>query len=312
MFSYLNINKMTEIKEKEIKEFLNEIQFKFNILFKHDSLHKNLIVKVLSEYKLNTFIHIVEVCIAKISNNKCKTCSKTRIEKSISYISMYGKHVALFFSSYFNSNLKNTLELFSKFKCAIFTNDGMHLFDHMTSTLAYIKWINKTEKEETPNFEETWFGGLYFNGEPLEAFQSNINYINSKQSYKKIAYYGLLGTTLKPIHFFSIFIDKTISTLFIYNSYPIDINDYKLKKKLGKFKFIHNKYQNQFNNELCGFFSLFFIEKMIKSKNTLECFKSFNQNKNMDKTIEKYQETCVYPVRINYKLIDFFLADWNK
>lgn len=303
---------MSLVNEQIVFDFLHDLKFKFNILFKNDITHKDLIERVLIENKLSLFVHIVEVCISKIGNSTCKTCSKNEIEKSISYISMYGKNIALFFSSYFNCNLKISLEIFSRFKSAIFTNDGMHLFDHLTSTLSYIKWLNKTESDKNADYDRAWFGGFYFNSEPIESFQTNINFINSEKKFKKIVYFGLLGTTLKPIHFFAIFIDKRINTIFIYNSSPLELKEYKFQKKLSKFNFMTNRYQNQFNNELCGFFSLYFLEKMIKSSNTNECFKTFDKKKNLDKIIERYQKTCIYPVRKNYKLVDFFLNDWDR
>ena len=301
-------------------KFLNSIQYRFNLNFSNDFKHRYLIEEALVTKKLNSFVHIIECCIAKYvifakqsKELKCKTCINNNIEKSISYISMYAKNLTIFFSSYFYCPLNISTEFFSRFKSAVFTTDGMHLFDHLTSSIAYIKWLNKTEQVRDPDYESVWLGGLYFDSEPIEAFESSINFIKSDSKWNKIAFYGLTGNPLQPSHFFAIFFVKSINSIFIYNSCPSELGLIKeYKEKFNNYKIFINEYKNQFNNDLCGFFSLIFIEKMALAPDLFECFAKFNLNKNMDKEIEEYQKASVHPVRKKYKLIDFFLNDWKN
>ena len=199
------------------KEFLTSIQYRFSVDFLNDELHSNLIREALETNKLITYIHIIECCISKYAIFakqtrilKCNTCISNNNEKSISYISMYAKNLTIFFSSYYCCPLNISTEFFSRFKSAVFTTDGMHLFDHLTSSISYLKWLNVKEKTSS-DFEPVWLGGYYFDAEPLEAFESSILFIKNDKKWDRIAFYGLTGNPLHPIHFFAIYIVKSVT-----------------------------------------------------------------------------------------------------
>jgi hypothetical protein len=123
----------------------------------------------------------------------------------------------------------------------------------------------------------------------------------------------LTGDTINPEHFYGIFIDNTIKTIFIYNSMPLHCldqnikenqlkeyyknnnqkirNTYEILKFFKNYNVVVNRFRNQFSNDLCGIFSLKFLLSMtITLLDPMIEFKTkFNLNINMDKAIEEYQ-----------------------
>ena len=189
----------------------------------------------------------------------------------------------------------------------------MSLFDQFTASLAYIKHINKIEKQLNSNYVSTWFDGFYFNKE-IENFEQNIKWIREQKQWKRIAYLGVTGTTSTPEHLFAIFIDVNAKEAFIYNSQILeDKNSFEnLKKELNEYTFIVNKYSNQFKNQLCGFFALNFIEKMMASQDLHKCFDEFNVEKNRDAEIYIYQKKSVLPLQTDVKMLQIFLENWKS
>jgi hypothetical protein len=185
--------------------------------------------------------------------------------------------------------------------------------DLFTSSLAYIKWINSIEEKNNPNFDSTWFGGFYCNDDDLDVFSPNIKWIREQKNWKRISYIGAIGTSLRPVHFIAIFIDVNAKEIFSYDSQHSEEFDplNNLKNRLPEYKFINNKYCNQFKYSLCGFFALNFLEKMIRAQDLHKCFSHFNVEKNRDAEIFEYQKKSVITNNINVKLINIFLEQWK-
>lgn len=199
----------------------------------------------------------------------------------------------------------------------------------LNSTLNIFKLTN--EKFQTLNlglngsylYKPVWFGGYFFEMEPFELFEKNVDFIKKNTKWKRFAFFGIVGTTLQPEHYYGIFIENTINTIFIYNSCPYDsknnkleidlVKRYKILNHFSSYSVIINKFQNQFRNELCGIFALKFLLAMTHSKEDprVEFENNFNQNVNLDSRIEKYQEHIVVNRRdIKRSYLDDFFLKW--
>jgi hypothetical protein len=106
-------------------DFLNSIKFKYLDIFSCDNYHSNLINKALNNIEQKDFFHIIECCVSKLANKKCRYCYNSMDALLIhSNIQLNYKNLVVFFTSYFGSPLFIANAFFSSLKSHVYTDEG--------------------------------------------------------------------------------------------------------------------------------------------------------------------------------------------
>ena len=290
-----------------VHAFLASINNKYNEFLCKESchfknVHQQIFTHAFERYTIDSLLHVIECCISMINIKKtftnCLACSENDNIKTQMYIAINRENMAVFFNCYYLCPLIISLELFSRLKVTVYSNDGMHLFDLCRLSLDHFNMLRE---------QNVLFLGNIYNQEPCEAL---VETITRYSDHFKCAMYGLVGTVSKPQHFYGIFIYKKV--IYIYNSCLGDKPD-NLVAALPQYQVKTNTFQNQYDNELCGFFALYFLNSMAQSQDLSKTFESFNKKENMDKQIEFVEQfKYIYPCTDKYKCIQWFLDSWRN
>jgi hypothetical protein len=286
--------------------FLDCIKIKYNHFFKNDSYHLKIYEYSYNNQNLNSFLHLIEACIAKINSKPCKACIESNNILTSTKCGVFNKQLGLFFCTYFGCPLFISENFFRNLKFSVFTSDGMHLFDMNAALINYFKYKNKT------NNNQIYFIGTFYEKEDPKIFEENVKFINTCTKFNRYAILATIGTIEEPKHFYAILIDKEKLKIYIYNSCPKTFQNVNelYSKWFPNMNILNNSYQNQYDTMLCGFFSSKFLIDVAYSEDTNTCFERFNHNEKMDDLIKVFQNKLVIPIEEKNNLIFVFLNCW--
>lgn len=285
--------KTTLFKLKKIKssnEFKNEFPIIVGNNINVDSISFN-------------FCHIIYYChlvIKNFSKHKpvCQFC-KHKPKKSFnicSRIQTFKSQIKILICNFYSIPITLIQRIFSRFKPFVYTVDGTYGSDLIELILNYFR---------SQDFNQTrrFVGVLYADDsdEIVKNFAVEINYLHQKENISDFLLIFSVKSQTSPQHWCGIFIDFDQQIFYFYNSLNkkthLDDRLYKLLKQANpELKFKTNSARQQYNNNLCGIFSLYFLTKMNNAdpQARKEVFaKHFNHNENLDDFIQDTQKFFV-------------------